>query len=571
MQKIESPGVNRKWSTGLKSFLQQSSGEWIESRREEIQGALEYYVLNGIEKDYQVNPFLPMPKPWGGLHGDLGRYAFWFAMYFEKNGLQNTYDVSFAQHAFVCAYTKQMIIFEKRSLSDMRSAIKSNPFVTYVSYYDIPVIALGVVIGCKEEAFRLARMQLLLYRHASDSDKEYYPIYQFIFRILADYLNEPPHELHGDALNEPILNTLFSIWRDPNVEILKPICMAACDYHTHRQGRNAKNFYAFEFNSGTWSRTPIEILLLFKLRQLLGLQNPVLDHPLMNSPLGVLPPEVAFEPDDLTRRVRERMRQDGFDELAIYNRFMSLPEVVEVKLSTAQTVAQVITPVPPINVSEAQIKPSFLSKILSWIAQKSPASVCANPSKTELELITEFLNDYEGDCANHGCNDFICPATEGNKAILIAAICHSEPEEEERNDWLEKVAISDEELFILDYWLVGYLAARCQKLLSKPAENKLLTGAELELIATVLELAAEEHLRHFSNGAEVGFTQLATPENKAFFAEVIKQHGGAQSESELKKLLAADDEITVPDFWVMRYFSARCKAYTHPSVIQKRY
>ena len=73
-----------------------------------------------------------------------------------------------------------------------------------------------------------------------------------------------------------------------------------------------------------WARTPIEILLLFKLRQLIGLQNPVLDHPLMNSPLGVLPSEVVFEPDDIIRRVRDRMREDGYDEMEIYTKFMAI-------------------------------------------------------------------------------------------------------------------------------------------------------------------------------------------------------------------------------------------------------
>jgi len=66
---------------------------------------------------------------------------------------------------------------------------------------------------------------------------------------------------------------------------------------------------------------PIEILLLFKLRQFLGLQNPALEHPIMNPPFDILPANVAFEPDDLIRRVRERMIQDGYDEAQVLARY----------------------------------------------------------------------------------------------------------------------------------------------------------------------------------------------------------------------------------------------------------
>ena len=93
MQPIESPGVYRKWSLGLKSLLQ-SNDELISGKREEFQ---EYYVLHGVQKDAKYNPFaaalVPTPKPWEDLIGDLNRYALWFLCSFENSGLRNTYDV----------------------------------------------------------------------------------------------------------------------------------------------------------------------------------------------------------------------------------------------------------------------------------------------------------------------------------------------------------------------------------------------------------------------------------------------------------------------------------------------
>ena len=102
MQAIESSGVNRKWSTNLKALLR-SYEEWINENRETIQEHLEHYVLHGVPKDFKFNPFIPEKKPWEDLCRDLIRHAIWFIECFEKNGLQNAYDVSLAQHAFACA------------------------------------------------------------------------------------------------------------------------------------------------------------------------------------------------------------------------------------------------------------------------------------------------------------------------------------------------------------------------------------------------------------------------------------------------------------------------------------
>ena len=158
--------------------------------------------------------------------------------------------------------------------------------------------ALGVIIGCEPQAHRLARMQLAAFRRDYFADKCHYPIFNFVLRVMADYLNEPQLVLEGDALDEPILNALFDVWRHPDPAALEYIALAACDFHTHRiKAGKGKNFH--EFENGDWTRTPFEILLVFKLRQKLRLRNPKLDHPLMNTALGQLPTEVPFEPDEL--------------------------------------------------------------------------------------------------------------------------------------------------------------------------------------------------------------------------------------------------------------------------------
>jgi hypothetical protein len=58
-------------------------------------------------------------------------------------------------------------------------------------------------------------------------------------------------------------------------------------------------------------REPLEILLLFRLRGELGLQNPVLNHPLMEAPFDRLPqPQPRYQQDDLMRGTLSRVRAD---------------------------------------------------------------------------------------------------------------------------------------------------------------------------------------------------------------------------------------------------------------------
>lgn len=324
MTTIERLGVDKKWSKSWNSVLR--NGIEVQNLHEPLNlEHLEYYVQNGITPNKLSSPasreIVPPPKNWErSLNSYLSMYEGMRFFECEMHGMEGVlFDVVSAQRAFTSAYTAEMIILQRHNKFPTRFPGR----ILQMMYYSVlPFTALGVVIGCKEEAFRLARMQLLAYKKGYYLDKRDYPIYQFIFRILADYLNEPPHVLEGEALADPIFNALFALWREPDADALVPVYLAACDFHTHRCKPGDKMHF-YEFENGLWERTPIEILLLFKLRQLIGLQNPQLDHPLMNTPLGVLPEEVAFEPDDLIKRVRARMMQDGYDEQEIYEAFMA--------------------------------------------------------------------------------------------------------------------------------------------------------------------------------------------------------------------------------------------------------
>ncbi len=198
------------------------------------------------------------------------------------------------------------------------------PLRQEISYQGLFITALGYIIGCRQEALRLARILIIGQRRNMFQDPDYFPAAQCVLRILADYLGEPAPERQGEALTQPVYNALAAHWRTPDAALLAPVLLAACDEHTWRSHRGKDFGWTQEmFDFALFRRTPVEILLVLKLRNELGLPNPALDHPLMNTPLGTLPEEVAFDPGELIGAVVARMRADGFDDDAILADFVS--------------------------------------------------------------------------------------------------------------------------------------------------------------------------------------------------------------------------------------------------------
>ncbi len=130
----------------------------------------------------------------------------------------------------------------------------------------------------------------------------------FMLRLFADWRGDVTHAWPEFAYAEPVYEAILSSWRTEDPDVLVPLLLAACDRHTY-QGHpdTEKEFYDFQ----STPRTPLEILLLFRLRELCGLKNPHLDHPLMASPFDRMPePQPAYVPDELVLGTLARVRQD---------------------------------------------------------------------------------------------------------------------------------------------------------------------------------------------------------------------------------------------------------------------
>lgn len=267
-------------------------------------------------------PLSPPEKPWELIDHNLRIFGALHEWKWERTAVEERrWDPGLAASAFSALRLAEMICLYRFLLAPRRGIAQSQ-------INDIGAMsatALGFLAGHGEEAIRLARLQLAAYRRGYLQSTIFRPIAAFIARLFADYLGEEPVIFKGDPQYlqkgqlpaDPVMDDLFRIWRSADAAVLAPRCVAACDIHTHQAIFSTKD-RRVEFGSGVLTRTPIAVLVVFKLRRLLGLENPNIDHPLMDSVLGHPPNEPAgSEPHEILRRVHARMKQHGFDEREI--------------------------------------------------------------------------------------------------------------------------------------------------------------------------------------------------------------------------------------------------------------
>ncbi|MEJ7139200.1 hypothetical protein [Amphibiibacter pelophylacis] len=184
------------------------------------------------------------------------------------------------------------------------------------------MMAICAMLGWKEQAIYLGYMAHAglnrNYKLTLQYREEHRRAQAFMLRLFSDWVGDVSHEWPSYGYDEPIYEALLANWRNPDPEALVPCLLAACDRHTHQAGGGgSKVFYDFD-SENFLQRTPIEILFIFRLREWEGLENPVLDHPLMAAPFDRLPPvQPVPEIPELLQAVLKRAREDWpqFDEV----------------------------------------------------------------------------------------------------------------------------------------------------------------------------------------------------------------------------------------------------------------
>jgi hypothetical protein len=186
-------------------------------------------------------------------------------------------------------------------------------------------------------------------------------------------------------------------------------------------------------------------------------------------------------------------------------------------------------------------------------------------TRSELRLIADLLGQASDEFESNSCNDFSVPLSKETKRIAAAIIKFAADDdwdyEESPKEFLEN-AIDEQisRIGLYDNWAANYFTYRCGELASNASKAAPLSAAELQMISELLEFAVEQHAEWFNNGDEdLDLTLDATDENKALFAAVIERHAAPTWKEDVNAIMAANEEISVPDFWVMSYFSERCR------------
>lgn len=149
------------------------------------------------------------------------------------------------------------------------------------------------------------------YQDETSYDHEHRRAHAFMLRLFASSRNDGTgHRFPPWAHSVPAYEELLKHWREPSPDALAPLLLAACDHHLE-QGKIDTDSELHDFGDDRIARFPLEIFMVFRLRELEGLANPHLDHPLMEAPFDALPAPVPMPPpDDLMRGTLARAHAD---------------------------------------------------------------------------------------------------------------------------------------------------------------------------------------------------------------------------------------------------------------------
>lgn len=327
MAAVARPGINEKWQKAWPATVRNRDA-WFRDHWARETDALRYYTRHGKKQpsshlgEIAMNPVDPPRASWEDAYvaGNLRVVAALQQWKWERAAIEDgRWDGPALATMFTGARLAELVALHVHTLFPGRHRGRTLATMDPMGFCHV---ALGLIAG-DPEAMPLAQALVEALRRGLYDRSGFRPTSAFIAGLLADHAGKPvetprgdrPPLHRGEVAADPVLADMLSNWRHPDPAAIVPQCLAACDVHTHLASPGPTHRREF---LGAWSRTPVVVLLVFRLRAMRGLGNPRIQHPLMDSILGALPPPAEpVPPDDVLAFLLERMRKDGFDEVRI--------------------------------------------------------------------------------------------------------------------------------------------------------------------------------------------------------------------------------------------------------------
>ena len=149
------------------------------------------------------------------------------------------------------------------------------------------LLAKAFALGLVEEGEAIGRSSLIGLREGWFYGMEQNYLTPFVLSVFAKWKNVT---LSSEAFPFVVHDGYAGLLQNltAHTEEIRSAINDACDFHLSRS-KDHDDETTYEFADPVYAVYPVEILFVLRVRKILGLSNPAVDHPLMNTPIAQLP------------------------------------------------------------------------------------------------------------------------------------------------------------------------------------------------------------------------------------------------------------------------------------------
>lgn len=311
---MKRPGVHETWikKNDPRKHKRHYSEEALAEQAKELASWEEVADKEAAERKRGAKPSDPEDHWWYRVHSPCRQYATHKLDALQTRVLETgKWDHGLASSVADASELECLVLLRTRTPEFRNTA----PFFA-LQGHAYPVV-LMLVEGQTERALQLGNALVTASRFGAYTTMMSQFTGHFIINLLADHLGREPQPIRTPVAGkkvfnpEPLFDSAIAAWKTKDQGEIRELLLTLCDVHTQIGWSGAK-FMEREFTNGFWPRIPLAVWLVCRLRELRGLKNPSIDHPIMETALGRMPPP-GHVPDPIVATLRKRADRDGLN------------------------------------------------------------------------------------------------------------------------------------------------------------------------------------------------------------------------------------------------------------------